>query len=116
TDGGSPCPAGSTCAPPVPPGWTGPFAAPESEGEGSPPCPDAWAQRLSSVHRDLDAPPFGCECTCTPPPEACIASVTLYLDAACTTVDLVEAVDVRGCVQTNGATSVMATASTNLTP
>lgn len=115
-DGGSRCPPASTCAGAAPPGWNGPFLAPMTAGEDPAPCPSEFPDLVSSVHAGLSAPPLGCACSCTPPTTVCTASVGFYLDGACATFDLAEQIDAGACVQTTGATTVMATASADLTP
>ena len=115
-DGGSQCPRGSQCSAAPPPDWTGPFAVPIANGERPAPCPARWPDPVTEVHSELSAPPLGCACSCAPPSSVCTASVALHLDDTCTLLDVEQQVDAGACVQTLGATTVLATATVDPTP
>lgn len=115
-DGGTECPPDSQCSAAPPPEWTGPFAVPIAQGAQPAPCPASWPDPVTEVHGELAAPPLDCACSCEPPSSVCTASVALYLDDACSLLDLTQQVDAGGCVQTLGAMTVLATATADPTP
>jgi hypothetical protein len=77
------CPSGSTCAPPVPSGWTGPallWTGPSASAV--PKCPAGYQDAF-----DANADPTGsagtCSCTCSASGQSCSQAVVFNGDAAC---------------------------------
>jgi hypothetical protein len=116
TDGDGTCPRGMQCLDAPAPDWTGPFVVTYGEGDRAPRCPETWPRRASVLHRGLQSDPASCSCLCTPPNTACAASVELYVDQACTLLDVAQPSVSGGCTQVFGASGLLVSASETSPP